>query len=81
MARRATTIRGFPMAKWNYCAKKQPEESTTVMVAEPYLDETRVAQFVLVGDEKVQTWFLANTNEQIWPTMWKPLPPHPMISN
>lgn len=59
--------------KWKLCESSKPDDERLVLVARPDRDDVEPAHWF----EPERAWVTAGEHFQIYPTMWRDLPPHP----
>ena len=63
--------------RWTLCSEKTPSDARQVVVALPDRTDTVAGEYVASTGQ----WFHANTNDEIWPIMWRDMHEHPFASD
>jgi hypothetical protein len=61
------------MARWKSCIDHKPDTERQVLVARPDRIEVEAAQYLCPEE----AWVEAGTDAQIWPSVWREMPPSP----
>lgn len=59
--------------RWQQCDKTQPDDERLILVARPDRSDVEPAHWF----EPEQAWVTPVEHVQIYPTLWRDMPPHP----